>query len=133
MDFAADGKEFIGKQQPINVDKFIIVEETISELTVEDSSSMHGWQEVVHVDASDEVGFVMDSLAGETFIPDSQCEDEKVHGNGESFSDKEVDATSALMHLHATEVSTFDAHGELEYVFDGMDSIISTSTMQSQA
>lgn len=73
---------------------------------------MKGAEEAISVDSgavvddSDEVQFVMDSLAGDTFVDDSQVD----------FSELEVDAASALMHLQATEVSTFVRDREIQYV-----------------
>ena len=54
----------------------------------------------------DEVDFVMDSLASDMVVPDSQVEDVTVLG--ESFSEIEVDVASSLMQLHATKVSRFE-------------------------
>lgn len=62
------------------------------------------------LDDSDGINFVMDSLAGDTIIEDSQVD----------FSDSEVDAASALMHLQATEVSTFKRDWEIQYVSSTM-------------
>lgn len=48
----------------------------------------------------------MDSLAGDTFVEDSQVE----------ISDIELDAANSLMQLQDTEVSTFEREKEIEYV-----------------
>lgn len=62
------------------------------------------------LDDSEDVDFVMDSLAGDTFVEDSQ----------DDFSKIEVDAASSLMHLQATEVSTFQRDWAIDNVSKSM-------------
>ena len=70
---------------------------------------------------SDEVKFVMDSLASDTVVPDSQVEDvtvleKNIHCTGESFNKIEIEVASALMQLHGTEVSRFQFDREAHHV-----------------
>lgn len=62
------------------------------------------------LDEFDEVDFVMDSMAGDTIVEDSEVD----------FSDIEVEAASGLMHLEATHVSTFQRDREIHYVSEIM-------------
>lgn len=93
LPIAMDG---LGDDQGFNVgDQGSSVKEPISQVI-----------DKVFVDESDEVDFVMDSLASDTIVPDSEDVD------GETFSDSDVDAANALVHLHSTKVSTFQSDRE---------------------
>lgn len=86
---------------------------------VEECISEDSIGEKIRWDDSDELEFVMDSLAGNTVVPDSQIdlcvEDAEIHGV-ESFSEIEKDAATALVHLHATKVSKFELDRDLHLV-----------------
>jgi hypothetical protein len=71
---------------------------------------------------SDEVDFVIDSMAGDTIVPDSQVEDVIVLC--ESFNEIEIEAASTLMKHHATKVSKFELDRLSQYMSNLMHPIM---------